>query len=195
MIIPNGYAQVNLNWGGTSLPNGAQTTFGVQRVSSGESPAQVGALVHAHLVTANVRNVLTTTTRLQSILVKFGPNATGPSAVTVGTIVGQQSGESVPPNTAALIHKTTAFGGRAGRGRMYLPGIQDTTVGADGGMNPTIAATITGQWEAFRALMEGDDFPLVLLHGTTTGPIEDPIRITALACDGRAATQRRRLRK
>lgn len=192
MTIPISYAQCNLIFTGTSVPHGAEVTFGLDisggsGTPSGDSSAVETALVASGLI-ANLANNVTVTT----IRVKFGPDATGPSFDNAATINGA-GGPSVGPNTAFLVQKSTLFGGHAGRGRMYLPGVPETSIDSPGTLAAGIATAINSDLTTFLSGLTAAGIPMVLLHGDSS-PLVTPSPVTGLVCSGTAATQRRRLR-
>lgn len=108
------------------------------------------------------------------------------------SIVGTQSIDSIPANTAVLVKKNTAAGGRRNRGRMFLPAValQGSDVLPSGFLaTGEQAARQTQVSDALAAMLAADIFP-VLLHsdGGT------PTAIVSLAVASQVATQRRRMR-
>jgi hypothetical protein len=102
-------------------------------------------------------------------------------------------------NTAWLIKKTTAVGGRRNQGRWFVPGVPDVSVNDVGAVNAAEVTNWNTALETYvNALSAGgvvDD--LVILHGQGTGgggPLA-PTVIIEMRCDLRVATQRRRLRR
>ena len=96
------------------------------------------------------------------------------------------------PQSALLVAKSTNQGGRAGRGRFFLPGLPEAAFEDDGSVSAgtmTLAGTVIGD-------MIGDfnlnDVSLRLLH-SVAGPA--PAVVTGLAVRSISATQRRRLRR
>lgn len=194
MIIPSGYGQANLKFTGDVLPTGAEMTFGFDNQSSAFVPAFIADIVAAAFGDNNLDSVMVAGVTLSAVLIKLGPNVTGPSVEQAYAIDGTASGQSVGPNTAFLIHKNTNLGGRAGRGRMFQPGCSESAVDQDGQLNGTGAVVIGGLWDDFRDGMASADVPMVLLHGEGS-PISTPTPIVTLTCDSRVATQRRRNRR
>jgi hypothetical protein len=194
MIIPSGYAQVNLRFTGADIPTGAEMTFGVNNTVTGWSPEaginEVGNAIGA----SDLPDAWNTACTLSSILWKSGPNATGPSAEVSTSYVGTVTGDSDPPQTAMLIRKNTALGGRAGRGRMYQPGVPEAFVNGAGELTGTTATIITALYADFLTILGGSDIPMVLLHAEGS-PITTPTTVTSLEVDARCATQRRRNRR
>lgn len=190
MIIPNGYGQISHFFTGPAYPLGAAVTYGFARADAGLSPDDIAALAHDALADTwqawwNADTILTST------LCKFGPNASGPSALFTGARGGTGSTDSAPPNTCLLIRKSTAAGGRSGTGRMYMVGLADSSVVDGGDIGSGAQTSAQTAADAFLARMTAEDWPMALLHAA----VSDPTVVTALAVQGRAATQRRRLRR
>lgn len=191
--IPSGYAQVNYKFGGLAAPTGAEITLGMDISNFAGSPADLGSVMYAAWQD-NMAGRFPTTLDLLSVLVKFGPTETGPSAEIPGTGGGNVGSPSAPPNVAYLIRKQTGAGGRAGRGRFYHPGVFEADVndsGLIGSEQVGIIQTALDAW--YDDLTLGDVTPVVL-HGAGS-PLTTPTPITGFELDPRVATQRRRLRR
>lgn len=194
MEIPNGYAQANYLFEGDALPTGAEMTLAWDVGGfSGSVQDCADALVVAWNQTA-IDDMYSLQVALVGILVKFGPTATGPSALGVTSTPGSASAAAVPPNTAALVHKQTNFGGRAGRGRMYFPGMPEGSVTSAGVLDENWRAALETELNDMVAAAILADLTPVLLHGADS-PITVPTPVTGLAVSGTVATQRRRLRR
>lgn len=194
MIIPTGFAQVNLKFTGSALPTGAEMTFGVDHTGYSGDPLAAGEDIFDIWDGADLEGLQNTTTFLTGVLVKFGPNSTGPSAEYVNSKQGTNGGDAYNPNTAYLVHKATALGGRAGRGRMYMPGVNEGDVDGTGVVDGTLLGLLNTRWAAFAAALVLADLPMVLLHGPGS-PISTPTLVTGVTVDQKVATQRRRLRR
>lgn len=138
--------------------------------------------------------------------------------VPVSAAPGTAAGTVLPPNVAVLIRKTTALGGRRGRGRMFLPGMLESFADNAGNVSTSSQGSFNTAFAAYLAALGaaagGGELPVIplLLHnnsttttrssggGSTTvtvtegaaGPV--PTVITGFQCDPKVATQRRRLR-
>lgn len=194
MIIPSGFAQVNLVFEGLALPEGAECTYGIELPSVPLTPNQIAQVIGNIWNVENMDTLQTSFVTLGRIDVKFGPNSTGPSGFSAPALVGTDPDQSVPPNVSLLVAKHTDFGGRAGRGRFYLPGISEEQVANNGGVNGGFLAGAQTLFDAFLAAHIADDVPMVLLHGPGS-PLVLPSPITGLVVQTRVATQRQRLRK
>lgn len=189
IIIPNGYAQFTLEWGGVALPEGAATVFGTE-VEPGDTPTALAEGVSA-LVETTLLTVMSTEVTLVSVVCKKGPTDTGPFARVAAGVAGDQAGDPVSPAVSVLVSKQTASGGRKNRGRMYLPGLREANVSSGG----VISSTNRTAWQA-----AVDDFfdglglgliPMVILHTSNVAPTP----VTALSVQSVVATQRLRQRR
>jgi hypothetical protein len=188
-VIPNGFGQVNLKFGGAGWPNKGEVTFGIERPSA-TAPEDMADIVQSWWDTyLKVRTPTSIT--LESILVKWGPNSTGAFAEVGYGTVGDGSVEDVPPNVAMLIQKVTGSGGRANRGRMYYPVAEDQIAGGGALESAEVTAGNTA-FNNFRSALEAADAPLVILHATG---VAAPTPVLSLVVQSVTATQRRRLRR
>jgi len=162
--IPEGYAQVNLIWTGTSVPLGAQCAFGIEVGSPLLTPAGVGDAVRIAFEGSDLDAVIATGCNLTTVLVKFGPTATGPSAEVPAVVNGTGGNAMDSPGVATLLRKLTAFGGRSGRGRMYLPCTPEAGANPGGRLTPTFQAQVDARAESFLDKLEVAEIPMVLLH-------------------------------
>lgn len=193
VLIPTGYAQANFKLAGAALPYGAEVTLGLDvRGFIGDPSDAAGA--SAVNFANNFCPRLTSDINIASCLVKFGPTATGPSAEEANGTAGSVGTGPVAANTAVLINKNTAAGGRAGKGRMYIPGIRENKISGAGVMDTDEFAAWISAAVGFFEDMNDDDLTPVLLHGTGS-PLTTPTAITSLQVQNKVATQRRRLRR
>jgi len=194
MNIPDGYAQANIIYAGSPVPTGAENTWGVKLDDPAATPISVGTAFLAQIDASGVMASFSEDISIVSCRVKFGPNATGPANEVFQTISGEGDQAVVPPNLSVLMRKNTSSGGRAGSGRVYLPGIEEISVDGSGFLDGGVKSGIEDKWEDIRAGMALADLPLVVLHGADS-PLATPSLITSLVVDSKAATQRRRLRR
>lgn len=193
-VIPVGYSQVNLKFTGAAVPRNAEVTFGVGNPTF-LGPQAVAAAVADSLGDFTAWASFSNLAKITSILVKNGPNATGPFVEIPVNSGGTGTGEAVPPNVAVLVRKQTEYGGRAGSGRMYFPGLLEANVSGGGNVSSGTITSLQNAFNAFAISLDANLVPLVLLHGPNS-PIGDsaPTPITGLNVDSKVATQRRRLR-
>jgi hypothetical protein len=194
VIIPVNYAQANIVFGGVALPTKAEITLGLNKELYSGTPAAAANEVRTAFQAAAIRNLLVTEITIESCMVKYGPNDTGPAGESAGSMAGSSSGLGNPANVALLVKKNTGFGGRTGRGRFYIPGIPESAIAANG----TILATAVTAWgtalEAFRTTLISLGLVPTLLHGAGS-PVQTPMPITSFTVDATGATQRRRMRR
>lgn len=193
MLIPVGYAQINVGMTVNTWPYQPEVVFGVRLDNPGDTPFDVADKVwdeiETHLVPGFVNSL-----RLVSVRAKFGPNETGPFAERTGSVAGPGPLASASPQVSLLVHKTTLAGGRRSRGRSYWPVLDDEAILPNGNVLP---ARVTG-WQtrmnAFLAGLLDADVPMVLLHHDPPSDVQ-PYLVQNYNVDSRSATQRRRNRR
>jgi hypothetical protein len=202
--IPTGYGQATCRFSGPPVPNGAVVTFGFQHSAvSGATPASVGASLQAALTGSgrpfSTGGLLLAAMIFQDILVKFGPLDTGPAAITgVGAASGGSGGDGYAPNCAYLVTKNTSLGGKKGKGKMFIPGLNETNVITGGQLAAGIATTMAGNWNSFQTAWEAFGYSLMLFHSYDPAKGETPVaptHINSFSCSNLIATQRQRLRR
>jgi len=192
-VIPVDFAQVNMKFTGSAVPSGAEITFGVFP-STVQTLQQVATNVEAAWNASNMDTVQTDEITLSSIGVKFGPNATGASGEFPFNRPGTNTGAAVPPNTSVLYRKGTGFGGRAGRGRFYVPAMPEVNVDQSGDIIAAAHSSYQNAGTAFLSELSSRNLLMVVLHGAGS-PLSAPTTVLSLLPAVRVATQRRRLRR
>lgn len=190
-VIPNSsFAQVNYVFSNDSNPNPAEITLGLGGdFSDGATVTDFLAGAFADRILPFLSdNIALVATRL-----KVGPNSTGPSFENTVVTEGGDTGLAVPANTSILVRKVTASGGRAGRGRWYLPGLRESRVDSGGNIDGTYVSDLGAALDLYFDDLEGADLIPEVLHGAGS-PIGTPTPITSFQVQSRAATQRRRMR-
>lgn len=124
-----------------------------------------------------------------------GQDAADPIVVesTGATLPGTGSGTSLPPQCAYLVKKATNFGGRSGRGRMFLPGPNEGNISPAGVLDPAQITQVQGDVNDWLTALSTLDMPMLLLHAEES-VVNTPFLVTSLVVDSKVATQRRRLR-
>jgi hypothetical protein len=95
-----------------------------------------------------------------------------------------------PPSVALLVSKSSASPGRAGRGRMYVPGtLPENSLDEAGIIDPTSRSVRQTDADGLLIALAAADYPMVILHsGAGT-----PATVTGLTVQALCANQRRRL--
>lgn len=194
MEIPEGYAQANFIHTGSAVPTGAQWTLGLDVSNYAGDANECAESLRLAYIDAVMGGYNANTCVLSGISVKFGPTLTGPSGFAFAAVAGLGGSAGGQPQVSYLIHKTTAFGGRAGRGRVYMPGVMEGFVNESGVVATEALEATQEAWTDFGAKLDVDLLPPVLLHGESS-PITTPSPITAFVVDAQVATQRRRNRR
>lgn len=93
----------------------------------------------------------------------------GATVVVAHTNAGTQSTQdSLPDNVALVITEYTALRGRRNRGRSYWAGLTEGANAANGVLDPTTAAGLQTQWNAYLATWSGSGVsPVVATYGRT----------------------------
>lgn len=105
---------------------------------------------------------------------------------------GATAHTAATPNVAFLFHKQTGNGGRAERGRWYLPGVSEQDVDAVGVVVGSKLTELAANLGNYLDGLTTNHFAPFLLHND---PLRPPSAITQIAISPLAATQRRRMRK
>lgn len=187
-VIPVGNAQANLRFSGPSAPRGAEITLGLD-LDVVATPAAVAELVADNWV-ANCLGLQSSNLVFDEVYVKFGDNETGASGLFTVGAAGGLGTSSVPPQVALLVKKNTQFGGRKGRGRLYIPGLVESDVEETGQVQAPDVVSWQTAMDDFHTQLNTDDIPPLLLHNDATVPY----LITSFTVDSTTATQRRRIR-
>lgn len=194
MPTASGYAQVSIEMINAALIRPAYITFGVDPVDT--DPQLICSSIAGSMNGAtSLQGLLDTNVTIRRIRVSLGIDGAedlqGDLAISLAGLTAQSS---VAANTALLVHKRTARGGRRGRGRLYIPWSLSTAVVDEAGViTPAAVTAAQSKMTTWLAALNANTVPMVLLHEaglTATGP---PNPVTTLLVDTRIGTQRRRL--
>lgn len=195
VIIPLGYGQANVRWSLVGGSGVAVSTFGVDvdiTVAASTNAAAIDTLIKAANNPCSASQFSSGWVYNDITLTQMG--TTGPEVgVATSNLTGSGSLSTCPLNTAFLLRKNTARGGRKGKGRSYLPPIWISennvdSAGVIAGTNLTAANVL---WANFLTALVGASKPAVLLHSDGSAPDA----ITSWFIESVVATQRRRLRR
>ncbi len=179
----------------------AVVTFAFNDVTS--TTAQQSADNLQALAADNFDNYLDSSAQLMRTTTLKG---NGSTSFTVGTSTalprtGTNPISGAPPNTAVLVQKRTALGGRKGRGRVYFPwSLNESEVDETGKIGVTY---VSGFQNSMDAYLFGYGGAMVIANRLYDLPWTNPARqllavtkgavVTALIVSNMAATQRRRM--
>jgi len=182
------------------MPRSAFITFGVNPPA--EDPgATAASLVAAFSSAGSLFSVIDSQVTMIATRVSQGTDGGGDLVgASSQPVACTETMLSLPPNCAFLVHKTTARGGRRGRGRMYVPwAIQGTECDEAGLISAPRVTKMTNAITAWSAAVNSLVGPLVLLHRESGEEVTKPSvpgppnNVTGHRVDNRLATQRRRL--
>lgn len=192
--IPPGFAECIIPITSSASSHVATITFGLDMGSSAGSPESCDLILTAFAESIGLDMDSNTLAGPTTLLV--GQDG-GPPVTVVGTITdpGDVTRASLPANCAALYKKSSATGGRRGRGRFFVPWVVGTAETDEGGIiSSGVLPGLNTHAAAFlAALVTESGMSMVVLHSpgiSTAGP---PSAVTSLTVDRLIATQRRRL--
>lgn len=196
MFIPVGFANAVMLFQITGDAELMQTAIGIDISGAGGDMVEVGERVGNSFMSICAASISSSCT-LVAVDVVEGQDGGDPITTTVDINESGTDGDfPLPPNTALLVKKSTTLGGRAGRGRMFIPGFAmfgslDAAGVLGGAYRTALQGQITDWYDSLLEDTPGPALPPVLFHATSS-PV--PSEITALTVDAKVATQRRRLR-
>lgn len=190
VTIPTGYGQLTLAMSGANIEGEAVITQGFQNVGADDA-GTIADLFKSTFTASEFWERFSTTLAFDEARVKLGPSSTGEAAVVDIGLTGAVGGQPVSPQVALLLRKTTALGGRQGRGRTFLPGLPQAALDDSATWDTVEPSECATNWQGIWAAMLLGGQPPVLLHsGALT-----PTPVTAFVGASRVATQRRRNRR
>jgi len=194
VIIPPGYAQVlhRLLLSGDSEE--MLVTYGIS-LSGGGSVTIANDLMASFA--SNILSQIFNGYQQLGVVLRVGQDGADPVVFQSSSAATAGGSGSTPPaqNTAVLVKKVTALGGRRNRGRMFIPGfVGEADITPAGVITP---ATVTARQTSCTTWKNGIDSiagvgQMVVLH--SEGPFA-PTDVVGLIVDGIVATQRKRLRR
>jgi hypothetical protein len=190
-----GYADISIPLLNAALTRTAYVTFGVD--STGTDPSTIAdQALTAFTAAGSLGAQIDTNVTIGPAICHLGTDGTA-DLVGIGstTAAGGKAGSSTPANVCALFRKTTAVGGRRGRGRMFLPWclvVADVDeagkIQVVGTRNALNAAAVV-----FLAQLVISPGQMVVLHGPGKTPVIAPSPVSLMKVDLVIGTQRRRL--
>jgi len=197
LIIPPGFAQATIPFKHASVAREAVITFGVDSSAAGGDYVDLANKILNDYATS-FGTVLDSDVTAGPVRLRVGQDGGDPLSVEgTSTFAAGAGGASLPSNCAVLFKKTSATGGRKGRGRFYLPwSCADSGVNDVGQIDPLDVPEFQTLADAFLSDLESDppESPMVILHDSEgAGAEPSPSVVLALTVDPLIATQRRRL--
>lgn len=186
LVIPTGYYEVSFIHRQNVTLREAVCTMGMQYTGSSfaADAATVSGAWGTDIVAQIISNSYThvrTTFRVAAGIIADIPEST----------VGGNGSAAASPNVAFLITKQTGVPGRKNRGRLYLPGVAENSINAQGQVDATAQAFQTAQFATFYGDIGAVSFTPAILHNSAT---PSPTLVSQFVAQGVCATQRRRLR-
>lgn len=188
IVIPTGYAQLNVRMALAASTQTAECTFGVNF----DDPADCEQVLDAWA--AEIMPLVCSTWTYVHGMARV---QAGLITEKIYTTAGTGGAAPAPPNVAVLARKITSIPGRAHKGRMYIPGPLETNIDGTGLMTAGTIATYDSRFNNFltaiAAAPTGGFGLMVILHNASVAT-PPPTNVDQLKCMQLVATQRRRLR-
>lgn len=193
-IIPEGFAQVTVVMRGPGATKNSTWSMGAAPSSIGGMASLLETWDEALTLANRPCNTGSMVTGWQYLgLEATYMDASGPLMYALpNSVTGTKDGAAMPVNCAFLVTKSTASGGRQGRGRIFFPPslLGESGIDAGGFLAPGIVPTLQEYFTGMLDDMQVGLVPPYLLHDGAAVPYE----ILSLNLQGQIATQRRRLR-
>jgi hypothetical protein len=197
LTIPAGYGMWTFEHQQVGVQHTALVTLGFKVATPPYTQAQCTSAGTAYLAAmTTLWDAEVTITRVIANIGNDGPPIRFESAI--NTACTRSAVAILPPNVTYLVRKTTAFGGRRYRGRMYLPFVSSTDTGTvqTGALTPAAFTLLQGRATALLTNLvaagpNASELSLLHAEGKSTTPAPTPIQ--QLAADDFIATQRRRM--
>lgn len=194
IVNPEGFAQVIIPFKNSALSRTAACVYAIELdgpVVDGLALCDALTVAFADSIGQGVDSAVT----MGPTTIRLGGDPGSPGPVYSGGYdqVGLGTDVSSPAQVAVLFRKLTAAGGRANRGRMYVPWACGAVSVDEGGfIDAGAVASFNGVAADFLTELLAIAGGMVLLHDESS-PVTAPTAVTGLVCQGQVATQRRRL--
>jgi len=197
--VPGGYSQCRFIWSCVGLTDPMGTTLGVFS-AEGDKAAMAADISVAFISTILAAGGNMGTDWTYNGLELTTSDVGGPTVdQATASLAGTLPNPTVVANTATLVRKNTALGGRKNRGRLFIPpyGLFESEVNSAGFLNAGTITAVTGMWNAFLAALAVQSITPYLYHQYDPDLAElpeVPTEIISFACQPQVATQRLRMR-
>lgn len=190
MPIPVGFGQVSYVFSGDAAgPGGCMVTLGLD-VPSGVAPLDLASDYQDAFV-QNIMPALSNDVTLTEVRLRISVAEGEVVQSLFGNFPGQDGSEASPPSVAWPVTKFSQFGGRANRGRWFLPGIPEDITEPSGAIQPAAITAFNEQLADYLEQMTSGDTGLVILHQSE---LAAPTPIVALLSGSLVFTRGSRLR-
>jgi hypothetical protein len=191
-ILPPGFGEVVVPFTHEGLGRSSVITFGIQPggLALPDPSANVQASIDEFIVPT-----LDTNVSAGPVEVRVGQDGGEPITYFADhSTVGTKSTNSLAANSALLVKKLTARGGKRGRGRMFFPWVLgEDEVDEIGVVAPSVVTSLQAGFNDWLDDLETRFVPMVLLHSSGISAPGSPNTVTRLVVDRLIGTQRRRL--
>lgn len=183
------YAEITIEFHGDAVPLGAATSFGIELglTEPGDALVAIEALLDPL-----VGGVCTGEVGVSKVVLKRGPEETGPTFELASTIEGGLGGSAAPPNVSLLVKKPAV--GVSGRfsGRMFWPAVPEGSISPAGILSPSYHFDANTLFGEFHEALVADVGVIPVIFSATD---ESPRLSDTYVVQPVVATQRRRLRR
>lgn len=191
-VVPVGYGRAALLFRNIASSRSQAITFGFGDDPTA-SPNAIATSIRGDWLANFIPAALSTQYLLYGVQVSIN-RGTGPlSGQNMAPSAGTGTQDVASPNVAILMTKDTEEGGRANRGRVYLPNgyTNEVSINSVGVLDSGFVTSTQTRWSGFIADLLADSLPMVILH-PADGP--EPTAVAGGTVQALVATQRRRLR-
>lgn len=185
-LIPNNAGLVTVVYDCTDVVNPFTTSFGVDN-QTGLNATDIAVDVGT-IWAADVMPFLTSNVRMLYVEVVLDTQETAQAS---NVTAGGNNNAPAPPNVTYLVSKRSIVTGRRNRGRMYLPGVDETSINGAGVLALASQVDLAGLCQSLFDDLVTAELPMLILHETL--PAIGTL-VSELRGSSRVATQRRRLR-
>jgi hypothetical protein len=187
-MIPVGFAELSMVFGGTALPYGAVCTQGIVPIDGMDGEENLEEIDGA--ITPLVVQTCSAETTLVETRLKYGPDDTGATYTRANNVNGNQGSGTEGPAVAGLVRKVVPGVSQRYAGRLYWPGLADEAVQTGGLLTPLTIADWQLRWDSFFTTLSTAGMSFVVFNDTAI-----PRTQSGYSVQARAATQRRRQRR
>jgi hypothetical protein len=165
VVIPS-CAQIVIQWSLESGKTAHNVLYGRFAGSFAGTTAQANAIMTAISSGAQwtaLAALLHPSTSLSAVTIRSVNTANQPLIVSsLSAVPGTATGSALPSEVAAALTITTANAGKSGRGRMYIPGFNNTTLAGGNGMSTALQTALTNWGPTVRAAINANGYTHVL---------------------------------